>query len=132
MNALRYELPRIAAVVLAVDGLLVAVCVAVCAAFFSVGVIPVGSALFVAAVVLALLASSVGPVSPMAPLLGPSPSHSSPMARATENELVAVQLHRNMQSEIARLRSLSWALVFGIAAIPLVVASIVLLIWVAE
>ena len=127
---MRHELPRIALATLLVDAVVAVVCVAICALFFSVSVVAVGSALFAASLLLGLAAGGTG-ANPMGGF-PPSPRGTPSMATAIENEMLAGYAHRNMSYELARMRSLSCALIFGIAAVPLFAASALLLVGMSE
>ena len=125
-----YEIRRIAAVSLAIDALVVAVCVAVCALFFSVTPVAVGTSLFFSTVGLVFVGVGVGGGATPMRMYGPyAPGQAGPLVGPLETEMLAQQTHRNLQVTLDQLRSLSWTLVFGIAALPLFALSVVLVMW---
>ncbi len=129
---MKAELSGLAITVLLIDLAAAAVSLAVCAVFFGVTAVTVGSCLLAAALLLALSAGGAGTVGPVPGGVVQWPNRFSRNDDARQVELLAKSALNNPALERRRLENLSWALIAGVASATLFAAAAFLLIGVAE
>ena len=127
-----YELRRIAVATVAIDLLVVAACLALCALFFSVSSLAVGTALLFAAMLLVFVGGgSGGSIQPLR-LSGAeqwTAQAQLPEAEKFQSETLIHHRADNLQRTLYQLRGLSWTMVFLFAAVPVFALSIFLIMW---
>ncbi len=123
-----WELKRLAIAIAVICLLATAACVGICLALGSFTYQAMGNALFVAAMVLALVGASVGG--------GVMPSHfpgsasgavPNAYAESVEHAMIAQHSSANIGYHLQQFKNVSWVLVFGAAAVPMFAASILCL-----
>ena len=129
---MKQELAGLALTVLMLDAAAAAVSLAICAVFFGVTAVTVGSALLAAAMLLALSTSGAGTAGPLPGGVVQWPNRFVRHQDARQAELLAASTLNNTAFEQRRQANLSWALVGGIASATLFAAAVLLLVVVAE
>jgi hypothetical protein len=125
----RWELKRLAIAVAVIDVVVAAACLGIAAAFGALDSGSIGTALFVAAIVLAFAgATAGGGVMPSHFPGNPHPAESLyQFGQAREHEMLALHTAKNISYHLEEFKNMSWVLVLGLAAVPLFVASVVLI-----
>lgn len=125
----RWELKRLAIAIAVIDVVAAAVCIGIAGALGAFDRGSIGTALFVAAIVLAFAGATAG--GGVMPSHFPGHPHSAgtlyQFGQAREHEMLALDTAKNISYHLEQFKNMSWLLVFGLAAVPLLIASVLLI-----